>query len=117
MRMSWKVLLGAALVVPMVSYVAGSLVAADADDPAPRETIHLRPAAPTTAPTTATPDPTPSPTPSADDDDVEVITPEYDDLEDDDHGGDDHSGEDDSSGHGSGHDDGGDDHSGHGGED
>lgn len=124
MKKIWKVLIGLALVVPMVAYVAGSLVASAADDPAPRDTIQIRKTEPTSSATpssrpTKTPTGTPDPTPSgsADDDDVEVITPDYDDFDDhDDHGDDD--GED-HSGPGGGDDDGDDhdDNSGHGGED
>jgi hypothetical protein len=109
MKTVWKVLLGLVLVVPLGAYVAGSLAASASDDPAPRPTIQI--AEPSRTPTT-----TPSTTPSApvsatpEDDDVEVITPGYDDL-DDDHGGDDHGGHGggDDSGHGGG------DDSGHGG--
>ncbi|MCW2773768.1 MAG: hypothetical protein JWN91_2094 [Nocardioides sp.] len=114
MKTVWKVLLGLVLVVPLGAYVAGSLAASASDDPAPRHTIQINEPSPT--PTT-----TPSTTPSApvsatpEDGDVEVITPDYDDLGDD-HGGDDHGGHgggDDSGGGGSGG--GGSDNSGHGG--
>ena len=62
MKTVWKVLIGLALVVPMGAYVAGSLAASAADDPAPRETIEIR-----------EPDPDPRrrprpPTPTADPD-------------------------------------------------
>ena len=43
----WKVLIALALVLPMGAFVAGSLVASAADDPAPRETIQIRSAEPT----------------------------------------------------------------------
>jgi uncharacterized membrane protein YgcG len=114
MKTAWKVLLGLVLVVPLGAYVAGSLAASASDDPAPRHTIQIN--EPSQTPTT-TPSTTPSSPVSAtpEDDDVEVITPDYDDL-DDDHGGDDHGG-DDNSGHGGGDDSGGggSDNSGHGG--
>jgi len=102
----WKVLIGLALVVPMVAYVAGSLVASAADDPAPRQTIQIREPDPR-------PSSTPDPSPSETADDVEVITPGYDDFDDRDDRGDDDGGDDDR-----GDDDGGgDDDSGPGGED
>jgi hypothetical protein len=106
MRTVWKVLLGLAVVLPLGAYVAGSLAASAADDPAPRTPIELR----DPGPGRTTP-PAPSHTPSASDE-PEVITPSYDDLDDDhddDHGGDRH-GEDD---HG-GDDHRGDDHGGRG---
>jgi uncharacterized membrane protein YgcG len=114
MKTAWKVLLGLVLVVPLGAYVAGSLAASASDDPAQRHTIQID--EPSQTPTT-TPTTTPSTTPSApvsatpEDDDVEVITPDYDDL-DDDHGGDDNSGH---GGDDSGHGGGGGDDSGHGG--
>ena len=101
MRTVWKVLLGLAVVLPLGAYVAGSLAASAADDPAPRTPIELR----DPGPGRTTP-PAPSHTPSASDE-PEVITPSYDDL-DDDHGGDRHGGD-----HG-GDDHGGDDHGGRG---
>lgn len=124
MRTLSKVIAGLVLVVPMGAYVAGSLAASADSNPQPRQTIEIRPA-------DSTPTKGPSEKPSAqpsgdhsgpgrsgdDDDDVEVITPEYDDFDshDDDHDDDHH----DDSGPGSG-DDGrhdGDDNSGHGGGD
>src|SRR3954470_1976167 len=42
MNRVWKVLLGLALVVPMGSYVAGSLAASATDEPTPRHTIVIR---------------------------------------------------------------------------
>ena len=91
----WKVLGGLALVVPLGAYVVGSLAASAADDPPPRETIVIQESAtpdPTVDPTVAsTPTPTPR-TPGPDTrstrpDEVEVITPDYDDFDDrDDHG-------------------------------
>ena len=119
----WKVLIALALVVPMVAYVAGSLVASAADDPAPRETIQIR--EPTRRRARAGLRPRavgharPTPSQPADDDDVEVITPTTTTSTTDDDRGDDDG--DDHSGHGGGggdDDDGdGDDDSGHGGED
>src|SRR4051794_40833863 len=98
MKTVWKVLLGLALVVPMGAYVAGSLVASAAeDDSPPRHTIVLREPGPSHPGASS---PTHGPSPSehrTGDDEVEVITPGYDDLGDD-HGqhpepGDDHGGE------------------------
>ena len=95
-----KILVTLGLVLPMGAFVAGSLAASSADEPAPRETIVIR-----DSPTrTASPDGdrTPSPSPGHDagddhggdrgddhsgDDDVIVIVPSPDDL--DDHGDDD----------------------------
>ncbi|WP_028645048.1 hypothetical protein [Nocardioides sp. URHA0020] len=121
MNTVWKVLLGLALVVPMGAYVVGSLAASAADDPTPRPTIVIQ--EPSTSPTpssTATPTPpstpthssSPSPSGSATSDDgVEVITPDYDDVEEnDDHGGRGRGGDDKG-----GDDKGGDDKGGHGG--
>ena len=88
----WKVLVGLALVVPVGAYVAGSIAASASDDPAPRHTITIRESDPGT-----TQSPSPS-RPAERSDEVEVITPGYDDL--DDHGGDDHGhGADDPAGH------------------
>src|SRR4051794_6901057 len=106
MKTIWKVLVGLALVVPMVAYVAGSLVASAADDPAPRQTIQIQQPGPTPTPKPRPTRTTQSPQPPVESDDVEVITPEYDDFDDhDDHGdddggdhGDDHGGGDDHSG-------------------
>jgi len=125
MRTLPKIIAGLVLVVPMGAYVAGSLAASADSNPQPRQTIEIRPA-------DSTPTKGPSEKPTAqpsgdhsgpgrgrdDDDDVEVITPDYDDFDDhdDNHDDDDHH---DDSGHGPG-DDGrhdGDDNSGHGGGD
>lgn len=106
----WKVLLGLVLVVPMGAYVAGSLAASAADDPAPRQTIQIREPDPTSTPTS-----TPSPTRTAQPDDVEVITPDYDDFDDDDDRGDDDG--DDGDDRQDRHDDRHEDTSGHGGDD
>lgn len=88
----WKVLLALALVVPAGAYVTGSLVASAADDPAPRHTVVIseprHPRTPSRAPS-PTGSPTRSPDAAPEDPsspEVEVITPEYDDLGDD-HGG------------------------------
>jgi hypothetical protein len=123
MKTVWKVLLGLALVVPMGAYVVGSLAASASDDPAPRHSIRIEQHDPTpSGQSTPTPGQDPSGEPSADssghgrsgdDDEVEVITPEYDDFDDEDDGhDDDHSGSggqddgrhDDNSGHGGGDD-------------
>jgi hypothetical protein len=123
MKTMWKVLLGLVLVVPMGAYVVGSLAASAADDPAPRQTIEIREPDPTSTPTpapTRTSAPTPAPTSTSTSkpertDDVEVITPDYDDFDakddsgDDDGGrsdkhGDDHRDDRHDSGHGGGHD-------------
>lgn len=114
----WKALLGLALVVPLGAYVAGSLAASASEDPAPRQTIVIDESGP--SPTTSgNPTQRPSVKPSEssespDDDEVEVITPGYDDFdEDDDHGDDDNRGR----GGGGDDDDSGDDDSGPGGGD
>jgi len=124
-----KILVTLGLVLPMGAFVAGSLAASSADEPAPRETIVIR-----DSPTrTASPGGTGTPSPGHDagddhggdrrgdhsgDDDVVVIIPSPDDL--DDHGDDDgRDGDlaDDSSGHGSDDSGHGSDDSGHGGDD
>jgi hypothetical protein len=123
MRTVSKVLAGLVLVVPMGAYVAGALAASADTNPQPRQTIEIRPAdsTPTKGPSakpTEQPGDHSGPGRDGDDDDVEVITPDYDDF--DDHDDDDH---DDDSGHGRGDDgrhddrDGDDDNSGHGGGD
>src|SRR6478752_2456049 len=90
MKTLWKVLIGLALVVPMGAYVVGSLAASAADDPAPRQTIEIREPAPSPTPTSPpTSRPSPSKTAEPDDDEVEVITPDYDDVDDNDDSGDD----------------------------
>jgi len=122
MKTVWKVLLGLALVVPMGAYVVGSLAASAADDPAPRQTIEIREPAPSPSSTPSS-KPSTSATPSSQQtgDDVEVITPHYDDFDDHDDNGDDDGDGDDRSGHGGrggdGHHDRHDDQSGHGGGD
>jgi len=96
MNTVWKVVLGAALVVPTGAYVAGSLTSSASGDTQPRHTITIRQAQPSPEPghePAAHRSPTPSPSASGE---VEVITPQYDDL------GDDHGG--DRSGHGGGDD-------------
>ena len=60
MKTLWKVLLGLALVVPMGAYLAGTLATSSADEPAPRETIVIKPGTPT-SPTSPTKSPTKSP--------------------------------------------------------
>ena len=122
MKTVWKVLLGLALVVPMGAYVVGSLAASAADGPAPRQTIEIREPAPSPSSTPSS-KPSTSATPSSQQtgDDVEVITPHYDDFDDHDDNGDDDGDGDDHSGHGGrggdGHHDRHDDQSGHGGGD
>lgn len=99
MKTLWKVLLALALVVPMGAYVAGSLVASAADDPAPRPPILIEDAG-----RSAPPSESPSSPPSASDG-VGQVELDPDDLDDDgddfgrddddhadDHGDDDHSG-------------------------
>jgi len=109
MKTIWKVLLGVAVVAPMLAYVVGSLAASATEQPPPRETIQIREPDPSSSGSAS---PSPSPRPSAtSDDDVEVIVPDYEDSDGHDDRGDDDGG--DHSGHGGG-DDGG-DHSGHGG--
>lgn len=123
-----KTLVTLGLVLPLGAFVAGSLAASGADEPAPRETIVIRDA-PTGSPSgipSESPSPhversrTPSPTDDAspeDDDGPEVLTPSLDDLGDD-HGGDRHGGDDaDGSDSGHGSDDSGSSHSGHGSDD
>ncbi len=98
---SWKMLAAAALVVPPLAYVAGTVSTA-ADEPAPREVLVLGdttdPAAvePRVVLKPAPPSPTPRPAPSRtpqridadcdddddDDDDVDVIRPCPEDLDD-----------------------------------
>jgi hypothetical protein len=110
MKTVWKVLIGLALVVPLAAYVVGSLAASASEDRAPRHTIQIEQPAPspTSRPTRTPPSPTGP-------DEVEVITPHYEDFDDhDDHGDDDgdhgddrddHGGDDEHSGHGGGDDD------------
>jgi hypothetical protein len=129
MRTLSRIIVGLVLVVPMGAYVAGSLAASADSDPQPRQTIEIRPADATPA---KGPSGKPTSQPSGDhsgpgrggedDDDVEVITPDYDDYDDDDDkhddDGDDHGGDrDDDSGHDPSDDGRHDDDSGHGGGD
>ncbi|WP_036564559.1 hypothetical protein [Nocardioides halotolerans] len=115
----WKVFVALALVLPLGAFVAGNLVAAAEDDPAPRDTIIIdqqggtpsgeastSPSADTTPGSGATP----RGNEHGDDGLVTEVTPPPDEWDDDhgDHGG--GHGDDDSSGHDSGH-----DSSGHGG--
>jgi hypothetical protein len=94
---SWlKFVLALALVLPLGAFVAGSLVASAADEPAPRDTIVLDDSGSTPS---GQPSPSPSPSPSAtaddsdeaghsgDDDDVEGVDPSYGEVDDDDHSG------------------------------
>ena len=105
----WKILLGLVLVLPLGAYVTGSLVASAADDQRPREVLRIDPPdGSSTGP--ATPARTPHARPTGG---IEVITPEYDDLDRRHNAGDDDSGGDRHGGRGSGHD--GSDSSGHGG--
>jgi hypothetical protein len=135
MRTLWKVFLPLALVLPLGAFVAGSLVASATDDPPVRDTIVIRESGAT--PGTPTPSPSDDPTrdpaddpDDTDDGDVETVTVEPDDVDDDSDGrsdaypGEDHSGpgggDDGSSGPGGGdddRDDRDDDNSGHGGGD
>ncbi len=86
----WKVLLALVLVLPMAAFVAGSLVASAADEPAPRDPIVIT-EQPSPRPS-RTPAPSPEPPPtrseddrdSGDDDDVEVVTPEPAEVDDED---------------------------------
>ena len=112
MSILWKLLLGVGIALPISAYVLGSLVAS-ADEPAPRSPIVIEDA--------STSLPSGSPTNRGGDDrrgddrddrdDVDVVTPSPDDVDDhgDDAGRDDddsgHGGGDDDSGHGSGDDD------------
>jgi hypothetical protein len=126
MRTLWKVLIGLAVVLPTMAYVAGTL-AATGDQPAPRDPVVIEESgqpSPAAAPTRgATEDPTssssvPSPARSDDDDDdgPETISARPDDLDDhDDDEGRDDDRDDGNHGHGgsgsgsSGRDDGGND--------
>ncbi|WKN47101.1 hypothetical protein [Nocardioides sp. Arc9.136] len=98
----WKYLLGLAVALPVGGYVAGSLVASSADDPAPREVIVIEdaPSSPPSPGTTLSTRPSRSASPSPDDDGtgdrsgsgagsgdgsdggVPVVSPRPDDLED-----------------------------------
>ncbi|GAA2143605.1 hypothetical protein GCM10009844_16160 [Nocardioides koreensis] len=103
-----KILVTLGLVLPMGAFVAGSLAASSADEPAPRETIVIR-----DSPTrSAAPDGTTTRSPGHDVGDdhggPEVVTPSLDDLRDD-HGGE--------HGRGGGSDDRGGDDGGHGSDD
>jgi hypothetical protein len=91
MTLLWKVLLALVLVLPLGAYVAGSLVASAADEPGPRETIVIRDSPSGTPSGTPTRSSSPSPGPSDEkpggpgvdhSDDVEVIIPDPDDLDD-----------------------------------
>jgi len=126
MRTLPKIIAGLVLVVPMGAYVAGSLAASADSNPQPRQTIEIHPADSTpTKGLSEKPTAQPSGDHSGpgrgedDDDDVEVITPDYDDFDDHDDNHDDDDDHHDDSGHGPGddgrHDD--DDNSGHGGGD
>ena len=97
MKMLWKVLLTLALLVPMGAYVAGSLVASAAEDPAPRPPIVIEDPDPARSPTgssstspdaSATPDATPPGTVG----EVEVDPDDIDDPDDDWGRDDDHDG-------------------------
>ncbi|WP_193613112.1 hypothetical protein [Nocardioides lijunqiniae] len=78
----WKVVLTLGLVLPVAAFVAGSLAASSADEPAPRETILIQDASPSSSPTTRpSPTPTGRPSPTGSGDDrgdrpPRVVTPE-----------------------------------------
>lgn len=93
----WQVLLGLGLVLPLGGYVAGSLAATSAEDPAPRPRIVLEtspaerplPGATLSRSPDATPgndadneDPDDGPDDADDADDIEVIVPQPGDLDD-----------------------------------
>jgi hypothetical protein len=85
-----KILVTLGLVLPLGAFVAGSLAASGADDPAPRETIVIRDSPTRSASPHVEPSHSPSPSdePSPEDHGgPEVVTPSLDDLGDD-HGGD-----------------------------
>ncbi|WP_230487186.1 hypothetical protein [Nocardioides anomalus] len=114
MRTFWKVFAALALMLPLGAFVAGTLVASAADEPAERDTIVIRDGAASTSPTPEPEDDTPG---------VDTVTPSPDEVHDagDDHGGDrpddqsdDQSDDSSGGGHGSGHGSGSDDPSGHG---
>lgn len=112
MKTLWKALFALALVVPLAAYVAGSLVASAADDPAPRPPIVIQDAGRSASPSENHSE-SPSASPSASDD-VGAVEFDPDDLDDD---SDDFGRDDDDHGddHGGDRDDRGDDHSGPGG--
>jgi len=98
-----KVILALALVLPLGAFVAGSLVASAADDPAPRDTIVIdgSGSTPTETPSTGTsPSSSSSPSTGPDEDDPEGVTPSYEEVDDDDERGDDGDHGDDGSGGG-----------------
>jgi len=86
----WKVAIGLALVLPMLAYVAGSLVASGSTDLPRHEPVVIRdaPLQPTSTPPTLTPRPDPDPDDEddddTDDDDVVVVTPKPTRVDDDD---------------------------------
>jgi hypothetical protein len=115
MRSFWKFLVPLGLVLPLGAFVTGSLVASAADAPSERDTIVIRESSttPSTSPTATS---SGHPGQEADDDkgdaddEVEPVTMEPDDVDDDsgpqapydDHGSDDSGHGSDDSGHGSG---------------
>jgi hypothetical protein len=108
MKTLWKALLALALLVPMGAYVAGSLVASAADDPAPRSPIVIKDPGRSATPTGT---PSSSPSPSTGVGEIELDPDDLDDDSDDsgrdDDHGDDHGDDEDHSGPGGGGDDGG----------
>ena len=85
----WKVAIGLALVLPMLAYVAGSLVASGSTDLPRHDPVVIRdaPLQPTSTPPTLTPRPDPDPDDEdddTDDDDVVVVTPKPTRVDDDD---------------------------------